>query len=78
VINRHKVAKHFAVEITEERFSSRRKEGKIAAEAALDGLYVVRTSVSAERFSADCSHTHRTAEPSFRVPAGLAAIRVSA
>jgi len=53
VINRHKVAKHFAVEITDERFTYRRKEHKIAAEAALDGLYVIRTSVSAERFSAE-------------------------
>ncbi|MBI2239001.1 MAG: IS1634 family transposase [Actinobacteria bacterium] len=45
VINRFKVAKHFITEIGEESFSFRRNEAKINAEAALDGIYVIRTSV---------------------------------
>jgi hypothetical protein len=47
VINAKKVAKHFIVEVTEESLSWRRDEGKIAAEAALDGIYVIRTSLPA-------------------------------
>ena len=45
VINKKKVAKHFIIEVTEESLSWRRDEGKIAAEAALDGIYVIRTSL---------------------------------
>src|SRR6266542_4317272 len=48
VINRRKVAKHFVVEIGEESFSFRKDEQKIAAEAALDGIYVLRTSLEEE------------------------------
>lgn len=50
---RYKVGKHFKLEITEEGFSYERATGKIAAEAALDGIYVIRTSVPAERLNAD-------------------------
>jgi hypothetical protein len=45
VIGRHKVAKHFLTEITETSFSFRRNEEKIAEEARLDGIYVLRTSL---------------------------------
>jgi len=45
VINKHKVGKHFIREITDAAFSFRRDQDKIAAEAALDGFYVIRTSV---------------------------------
>jgi transposase len=48
VVNKHKMEKHFILEITEESFSYRRNDEKIAAEAILDGLYVIRTSVSKE------------------------------
>ncbi len=48
VVNRFKVGKHFVLDIGEERFSYRRDEKKIAREAALDGLYVIRTSVASE------------------------------
>jgi len=48
VINNHKVAKHFKLTITEESFSYGRDSEKIKAEAALDGIYVIRTSVPAE------------------------------
>ena len=45
VINRHKMAKHFDLEITDTSFAFARKTAEIAAEAALDGLYAVRTSL---------------------------------
>src|ERR1700730_14864576 len=45
VVNRHKVAKHFELSIGEASFSFHRKTEAIAAEAALDGIYVVRTSL---------------------------------
>ncbi|MGH8975894.1 MAG: IS1634 family transposase [Acidimicrobiia bacterium] len=51
VVNRYKVAKHFELDIGEGRFTYRRKEAAIDAEAALDGIYVIRTSVSAATLS---------------------------
>ena len=45
VIGKHKVGKHFILDIGAGRFGYRRDEEKIAAEAALDGIYVIRTSV---------------------------------
>src|SRR5450755_1691700 len=47
VIGKHKMAKHFITEITDTSFTWRRDEENIAAEAALDGIYVIRTSVTA-------------------------------
>jgi hypothetical protein len=44
VINRHKMAKHFELVIADDSFSFSRKNDQIAAEAALDGIYVVRAS----------------------------------
>jgi hypothetical protein len=49
VVNAKKMAKHFELDIAEGVFAYHRKEREIAAEAALDGLYVVRTSVPPER-----------------------------
>ena len=46
VWNRWRVRKHFQLEITDSTFSFARKQGQIEAEAALDGIYVLRTSVS--------------------------------
>src|SRR6201989_2437905 len=46
VLNRRKVAKHFITEIGEDHFSYRRNQDSIAAEAALDGIYVLRASVA--------------------------------
>src|SRR5262245_13145714 len=48
VINTKKAGKHFITQITEEGLSWRRDEAKIAAEAALDGIYVIRTSLPAD------------------------------
>src|SRR6201998_4086379 len=47
VLDKHKMAKHFALDITDTSFSFARKTEAIAAEAALDGIYVVRTSLPA-------------------------------
>jgi transposase len=48
-----KMQKHFKLTIQEDSFSYRRLEEKIADEAALDGLYVVRTSLPKETLSAE-------------------------
>jgi hypothetical protein len=53
VVNKYKVAKHFQLTIDDRRFSYRLLEEKVAAEAAVDGLYVIRTSLSEERLSAE-------------------------
>ena len=46
VINKHKMAKHFVLDITDAAFSFARKTTEIAAaEAATDGVYVIRTSL---------------------------------
>lgn len=47
VVDTHKMAKHFTLTISSDRFTFARKTDAIAAEAALDGFYVVRTSVPA-------------------------------
>ena len=49
VIERFHMAKHFELTITDTALSWRRKDEAIAAEAALDGLYVIRTSLSARQ-----------------------------
>jgi transposase len=48
-----KMQKHFALTIEDASFSYQRKDEQIAEEAALDGLYVIRTSVAAETLSAE-------------------------
>ena len=45
VLRRRKVAKHFTTSIAEDHFSYARNQVSITAEAALDGIYVLRTSV---------------------------------
>jgi hypothetical protein len=52
VLGRFKVAKHFDLAITDTTFSYARRTDQVAAEAALDGIYVVRTSVAADRLDA--------------------------
>jgi len=47
VLDQHKMAKHFTLDIADSRFGFARKREAIAAEAALDGIYVVRTSLPA-------------------------------
>ena len=52
VIARFHMAKHFALSITATTLAWQRKTSAIAAEAALDGLYVIRTSVPAQQLDA--------------------------
>jgi hypothetical protein len=49
VAGKFKVAKHFDLTITDTTFTYGRRHDQIAAEAALDGIYVVRTSVAADQ-----------------------------
>ena len=53
VINHYKMAKHFDLDITDDSFSFTRKDDQIAAEAALDGIYVLRTSLPEPTLSRD-------------------------
>jgi transposase len=53
VMGQYKMGKHFTVSIGEGTFSYERNEMKIDQEAALDGIYVIRTSEPAERLSAE-------------------------
>jgi hypothetical protein len=48
VIDKHRMRKHFDLDIGDTRFSFTRKTDAIAAEAATDGLYVIRTSLAKE------------------------------
>jgi hypothetical protein len=52
VINQYKVAKHFELTMGENALSYVRKHESIAAEAALDGIYIIRTSVPAAQMDA--------------------------
>jgi hypothetical protein len=52
LIGRFRMAKHFEVTITDTSVSWQRKAEAIAEEAALDGLYVIRTSVPAQQLAA--------------------------
>ena len=61
VVNQYKVAKHFELTITDVSFTYTRLADNIAAEAALDGLYIIRTSVKAERMDAPtCVRTYKS------------------
>ena len=75
VINHYKVAKHFAVEIHEGGLTWRRREEAIEEEAALDGIYVIRTSEPKKRLqAADVVREYKrltTVERAFRCLKGL-------
>ncbi|HUN75397.1 MAG TPA: IS1634 family transposase [Steroidobacteraceae bacterium] len=58
IVNKYKVAKHFELTIGESDFKFRRLEEQIRAEAALDGIYVIRTSVAKKHM--DCAETVRS------------------
>jgi len=53
VLERSKVGKHFRYEITEDSFTFERDEVSIAEEAALDGIYVIRTNVARDELDAE-------------------------
>jgi Transposase DDE domain len=72
VINTKKVAKHFVVEITDDGIAWRQDEQKIAEEAALDGIYVVRTSLPADALgTASAVESYKGLENVERVFRGL-------
>jgi transposase len=61
IINKYKVAKHFELNIADASVGWARKQGSIQAEAALDGIYIIRTSVSAAQMdSADCVRNYKS------------------
>jgi transposase len=60
VINQYRVAKHFDLQINERGFMFTRRHDSIAEEAALDGIYIIRTSVAAQRMdAADCVRNYK-------------------
>jgi transposase len=75
VVNQYKVAKHFDLKITDTSFSYERNAERIATEAALDGLYIIRTSVPAERMdAAECVRRYKSladVERAFRTLKGM-------
>ena len=61
VVNQYKVAKHFELSIGEHSFSHARKHDGIAAEAALDGIYIIRTSLGCAQMDApDCVRNYKS------------------
>ena len=53
VVNKYKVAKHFVLNIRDDSVDFHIDDKRVAAEAALDGIYVIRTSLPTERLSAE-------------------------
>ena len=60
IVNQYKMAKHIELDIKDDTFVFSRKLDAIAAEAALDGVYIIRTSLPPERLSApDCVRAYK-------------------
>jgi transposase len=53
VLNKYKVGKHFKLDIRDDAFSFEIDETKIEAEAALDGIYVIRTSLGEQQMNTE-------------------------
>jgi len=53
VVNKYRVAKHFKLDIREDSFDFEIDPDSVAAEAALDGIYVIRTSLCAQRMGTE-------------------------
>src|ERR1019366_521935 len=49
VVGRYKMAKHYTLDITDDRFAFTRNQDQITTEAALDGIYVIRTTIGPEQ-----------------------------
>ena len=61
IVNKYKVAKHFDLDIGTAAFSFSRNAEKIASEAALDGIYIIRTSLAAGRMdAAECVRSYKS------------------
>ena len=52
VVNKYKMAKHFELTIEAQRFAFRIREEEVSKEAALDGIYILRTPLSAQQMDA--------------------------
>jgi transposase len=60
VIDKHHLKKHFELKIEDDSFLFSRKDKSIAAEAVLDGIYIVRTSIAPEKMNAeDCVRNYK-------------------
>jgi hypothetical protein len=60
VIDHYKVGKHFELDIGETHFTFTRKRQTIEAQAALDGIYIIRTNVGTERMeAAECVRNYK-------------------
>ncbi|NND92149.1 MAG: IS1634 family transposase [Granulosicoccus sp.] len=60
VVNKYKVAKHMELTIEDNAFTFRRHQKSIEAEATLDGVYIIRTSVAPEQMdSAECVRSYK-------------------
>ena len=70
VVNKYKVAKHFDLDIEDTRFAFQIREDEVAREAALDGIYVLRTPIPAlQMAAADVVRSYKslsTVERAFR------------
>jgi len=75
LLGRYKMGKHYALTIADGTFAWARREAAIEAEAQLDGIYVLRTSEPAERYSAaDTVRTYKSlshVERAFRCLKGV-------
>jgi transposase len=75
ILGRYKMGKHYALTIADRTFAWARREAAIEAEAKLDGIYVLRTSEPAERYSAaDTVRTYKSlshVERAFRCLKGV-------
>ena len=66
-VKRYRMRKHFELAITDTTFTYQRKSGQIATEAALDGFYILRTSLSSETLAeADVVRTYKNLEQAER------------
>src|SRR5205823_6538205 len=68
VLDRHKLGKHIRIDVTERNFTHRRDREAIAAEARLDGFYVIPTSFAA---ASQLSPSAKAKRASKRTPQGL-------
>ena len=57
IVNKHKVAKHLILDVGDHHLTWHRDQAAIGAEAALDGIYVIRTSVPASDLDAPATVT---------------------
>jgi hypothetical protein len=61
IVNKHEVAKQLIPDVGDHHLTWHRDQAAIGAEAALDGIYVIRTSVPAATWAS--RHGHRLQEP---------------